>query len=78
MDFTKKKCQALQPQSCIYSAQGTLTCQGEKSQPNPKQAAHFQVSESGLNFGLPYFQGSFQPVAGGPGAAGAGIVPKST
>lgn len=74
-----KKCQALQPQSCVYTAQGTLTCQGGQSQPNPKQPSHFQSQEAlGLSFGVPYFQGSFQPSAGGPGASGAGIVPKST
>lgn len=70
-----KKCQALQTQSCIYTAQGTLTCQGE---PNQKQPAHFQSKESlDISFGLPYTQGSFQQSVGGPGASGAGIVPKS-
>lgn len=68
------KCKALQPQSCVYTAQGTLTCQG---QPSPKNPAHFQSEKIALGSGLPYIQGSFQPMAGGPGASGAGIVPKS-
>ena len=51
------KCGALQAQQCMYSAQGTMFCQGGQGQQAPP---HFD-NKINISFGSPFYEGNYEP-----------------